>query len=117
MTLTTLIATITLGTCATNPVGCYDYPSRTVILDPAQITPYVLAHELGHAVYFERLTPAERRELAVDDAEVREEEAWADTYAACVLGRGPRWMRTHGYGARVGLDRFRRICTAIRGTA
>jgi hypothetical protein len=105
---------LTLAACNAGNAGCYDYTTRTIHLDPHKITPYVLTHELGHHVYFNTLTTEQRRNQAVNDPGVRNEEAWADVYAACILGHGPRWMRTNGYHVRIGKPRFRRICTAIK---
>lgn len=120
MMLTVLATTIILSTTPChNPAasGCYDYSDRTVRLNPHRITPYILTHELGHHVYFNQLTPEQRRAQAVNDPRVRNEEAWADVYAACVLDRGPRWMRVNGYRVRIGLRRFKRICRAVKADA
>jgi nickel-dependent lactate racemase len=98
-----------------NAHACYDYNTQTVNLNPHEITPYILTHELGHHVYFNTLTTEQRRNQAVNDPGVINEEAWADVYAACILGYGPRWLRSNGYGIRIGINRFRRICGVIRG--
>ena len=117
MILATITATLVLATrpCH-NPAthACYDYPTRQIRLDPTAVTPYILTHEVGHHVYFNTLTDQERRDQAINDPAVRNEEAWADTYAACILGHGPKWLRTHGYGIRIGHARFWRICNFIR---
>jgi hypothetical protein len=92
--------------------SCYDYSTRTVRLNSFE--PYTVTHELGHAFYFDALDDAARRDVAVGDPHVRNEEAFADVFSACVLGRGPRWLASTGYRVRVGPARFWRICGAIR---
>ena len=117
MILAAVAATIILSAAGChhpNAQACYDYESRTVHYDPHEITPYILVHELGHHVYFNQLSAEQRRDQAVNAPGVRNEEAWADVYAACILGYGPRWMRTNGYHVRIGETRYRRICAAIR---
>lgn len=102
-----------LTPCHAGPThSCYDYPTRSIHLN--SFDPYVVTHELGHAYYFTTLDQATRNRVKVGDTRVREEEAFADTFSACVLGRGPRWMRTTGYHVTIGLERFKRICRLIR---
>lgn len=114
MILATIMVSLSFVPCH-DPMraGCYDYSSGVVHLDPEHITPYLVTHEVGHAVYFQRLSPAQRRMLAVRSPGVRPEEAFADVYAACALGRGPRWLRSNGYRVSVGIARFRRICRFV----
>jgi hypothetical protein len=106
---------VTLGVCAFNNDSCYDYGTQTVVINPATVTPYSLTHEVGHAHYFTVLTDQQRHEVAVNDPRVRNEEAYADVFAACILGKGPRWMRSNGYGVRVGHQKFKRLCRMIKG--
>lgn len=106
-----LTVSLMLGLCPGGSDGCYDYDTRVITLNPSRVTPYVLTHEIGHAYYFQQ---ANRGQLIVGDPAVREEEAFADLYAACTLSRGPGWMRRTGYRVRVSTARYRRICGLIR---
>ena len=114
MNLAAVTIALVFGICPGGSDGCYSYESGVVTLDPQRVTPYVLTHEVGHVVYFRQMSDAERRAVAVGDPDVRDEEAFADVYAACVLGLGPRWLARNGYGVRIGPHRFRRICRAAR---
>jgi hypothetical protein len=93
--------------------SCYDYHTQTIHIDIDTVTPYVLAHEVGHHAYFNEMTAQQRRDQAIGD-DVRDEEAWADVYASCHLGRGPKWMLVNGYNVSIGPSRFKRICRFIR---
>lgn len=102
------------GACSTGHRGCYDYDTRTIHV--ATWDPEVITHELGHAWYFQQSSEV-RQSVSVGDSTVRDEEAFADVFAACVQGYGPRWMSTHLYRVKISLERFKTICRTIKGYA
>lgn len=78
--------------------GCtYPTDNSPVWVDPAQFSPFVLYHEMGHRYRFEVMTPrAQARFVAImhykawtDDVE----EQFADAYATCAMGLMP--IRSH----------------------
>lgn len=109
-----LTITLSFLACILPTDGCYDYETGVIHINPKTVTPYILTHEVGHHFYFRVLDADMRSKLSVGDPNIMEEEAWADVYAACILGRGPRWMKTHGYRVQVELNRFKHICKTIK---
>lgn len=97
--------TYTTAPCPNRPTSCYSVDTRTVYIDPtlpAVHLDYMVAHETGHAYYYQRMSTAEQ--TAADVAMVGygftgdPQEGWADC-AAAVWGEpaGPGYGR--GYWA------------------
>lgn len=121
--LTTAALTITLivAPCPGHPEysGCYEPATNTMYLK--SLDAGTVAHEIGHAVDDQLISPADREWFARSTrsmASVSPPERFADLYRTCTLRgllaglRGRVW--TGDYGATYPAPLYRRMCRQLR---